>query len=619
MGGCCGLGGGSKRRKRHSDDFYSQSSYNSLDDLELDLVDQQYNDQVLPEVLSPKGTPWTDDNEMSEMSAQPPNGPPPNALQQLIPMPAGTNPIQLNTNLALPAAAALRQADFQQSHSRSRSVSFGSRSMSLLAMRVSMQRNGLGMSPVQMNHQSSNLTNLTTSSAASGLGESPFQGNAFRPPTLNLTHANSVPAPPISAVQNLSALPSASPAPNAHKRKKKKDRKSVSFQLGSNNSNPLLSRGFSPMPLATQIVKKDSSKKKRKHAKTKTTVDTDKKVSDWSESDCSAWVKSLGAAYSKYAQIFTDNGVNGSLLIEMFDADFQSLGIDHKFHIKKLQMSLGKRLTSEEKHIRKNAGSSRTSKSKSKSVSKSKSRPRPDIPLHPTIRKATNDGRGRIQRGMTPQASAPSAGETKGYNTRLERNKMVGAQMQQMPGVKQRKVKKKKRKRAKQPATATYGTMNMNTMNTAPMNTATSSGMGYPNVMHPSAYNQPSTQARFITAAQTATIRSSKTKHMYKKRKSKPKRSKSRGAMQTNQHMNPQYLPSPQIAAQGMNPQFQTIPQSQFNQGSIQTTISATTMSPKFMKNVTNQSNSSQPTFASPIYQTQNFQAMDPRWTGVYE
>jgi len=283
-------------------------------------------------------------------------------------------------------------------------------------------------------------------------------------------------------------------------------------------------------------------------------------------------------------------------------------------------MSLGKKLTSEEKQIRKNAGSSRTSKSKSKSVSKSKSRPRPDIPLHPTIRKATNDGRGRIQRGMTHQASASSAREMKGYNTRLERNKMVGAQMQQMSGVKQRKVKKKKRKRAKQPVTATYGTMNMNTMNTAPMNTATSSVSGYPTVMPPSAYNQPSTQARFITTAQqTATIRSSKTKHMYKKRKSKPKRSKSRGAMQTNQHMNPQYLPSPQIAAQGMNPQFQTMPQSQFNQGSIQTTISATTMSPKFMKNVTNQSNSSQPTFASPNYQTQNFQAMDPRWTGVYE
>merc|ERR550525_8664 len=125
------------------------------------------------------------------------------------------------------------------------------------------------------------------------------------------------------------------------------------------------------------------------------------------------------------------------------------------------------------------------------------------------------------------------------------------------------------------------------------MNTATSTG--YPTAITPSAYNHPTTQARFITPPQTATIRSSKTKHLYKKRKSKPKRSKSRGAtIQTNQHMNPQYMASTQIAAQGMNPQYQTIPQSQFNQGSIQTTISATTMSPKFIKNSTNQSNSSQ-------------------------
>eukprot|EP00493_Phyllostaurus_siculus_P001188 UN01196 len=160
-------------------------------------------DQVLPEILSPQGPPGTNDNEMSEMSVQPPNTiPTPDALQ-LNPMKAASTPMQLNTNLALPAAAALRQADFQQSHSRSRSVSFGSRSMSLLAMRASVQRNGLGLNPGAMNSQSSNLTNLTTSSAASGLGESPFGGPAFRPPTLNMAHANSVPTPPTSAVQNL--------------------------------------------------------------------------------------------------------------------------------------------------------------------------------------------------------------------------------------------------------------------------------------------------------------------------------------------------------------------------------------------------------------------------------
>jgi len=613
--GCCGSGSG----RKYSGEFYSESpSYNSLDDLTLEMM-EECEDEELPEVLSPRDAP----NPLE----------PPADGDEFPQMPLGANPMQQNTNLALPATAALRQADFQQSHSRSRSVSFGSRSMSLQAMR------DIGLSPGQMNQQSSNLTNLTSSSA-SGLGEPPFGGNGFRPPTLNLHPSASVPQNPTSAVQNLSAFPSASPAPN--KRKKKKDRKSVSFKLGSNNSNASPTR----TSLANQqLTKKDSGKKKRKHTKTKSNVDTDKKVSDWSESECSAWVKSLGAAYSKYAQIFTDNGVDGSLLIEMFDSDFQSLGIDHKFHIKKLQKSLEKKLTSEEKQIRKNGSSSRSSKSKSKSisksVSKSKSRPRPDIPS--PIRKPANDSGNRLQRGMAPQASASTARDMKGYNTRLERNKMVGTQMQQMPVKTQRKVKKKKRKRSKQPATATYGTLNMNAMNAATnmnaMNAATSmnamnaatnmnamnpaasmntmASSGYQAVMPASAYNQSSQQQRFVTATQTAAIRSSKTKHMYKKRKSKPKRSKSRGAVQMNQHMNTQYM-APQIAAQGMNAQYQTMPQSQFNQGSIQTTIQATAMSPKFMKSTTNQSNSSQPAFKT-NYQTQNFQAMDPRWQGVYE
>jgi len=63
-------------------------------------------------------------------------------------------------------------------------------------------------------------------------------------------------------------------------------------------------------------------------------------VEKWSINDVGNWIGSLGEAYVKYQKLFVSSGVHGKLLTKMETIDFQDMGIQNNFHIKKILMEL---------------------------------------------------------------------------------------------------------------------------------------------------------------------------------------------------------------------------------------------------------------------------------------